>query len=56
MASAASWAKAAVPKMLLDVIESCGARGERQGVLAMIEEDLRARMAVPIEPSLGETR
>jgi hypothetical protein len=41
---------------LLDVIESCGARGEPQGVFAMIEEDLRARMAVPIEPSHGETR
>jgi hypothetical protein len=33
----------------LDVIESCGAIGESQEVFAMIEEDLRARMAVPVQ-------
>jgi hypothetical protein len=42
-------------RRLLDVIDSCVAIGEPQDVFAMIEEDLRARMAVPIEPSLGET-
>ena len=36
-------------RRLLDVIESCGAIGEPQEVFAMIEEDLRARMAVPVE-------
>ena len=36
-------------RRLLDVIESCGAVGDPQAVFAMIEEDLRARMAVPIE-------
>jgi len=43
-------------RRLLDVIESCGAVGEPQEVFAMIEEDLRARMAVPVEPSLSESR
>ena len=36
-------------RSLLDVIEKCGAIGEPQQVFAMIEEDLRARMAVPVE-------
>ena len=35
-------------RRLLDVIESCGVIGEPQ-VFAMIEEDLRARMAVPVQ-------
>jgi hypothetical protein len=35
-------------RRLLDVIESCGAIGEPQDVFAMIEEDLRARVAVPV--------
>jgi hypothetical protein len=39
-------------RRLLDVIESCGAVGKPQDVFAMIEEDLRARMAVPVEKSL----
>ena len=34
---------------LLDVIESCGAIGEPQQVFQMIEEDLRARLAAPVE-------
>jgi len=36
-------------RRLLDVIEQCGAIGEPQRVFEMIEEDLRARMAVPVE-------
>jgi hypothetical protein len=36
-------------RKLLDVIESCGAIGEPQEVFAMIEEDLRARFAKPID-------
>jgi hypothetical protein len=36
-------------RRLLDVIESCGAIGEPQTVFEMIEEDLRARLAVPVE-------
>ena len=36
-------------RRLLDVIESCGAIGEPQGVFAMIEEDLRARLAKPLD-------
>ena len=36
-------------RRLLDVIESCGAVGDPQEVFAMIEEDLRARMAVPVD-------
>jgi hypothetical protein len=36
-------------RRLPDVIESCGAIGEPQKVFEMIEEDLRARMAVPVE-------
>ena len=36
-------------RSLLDVIEKCGAIGEPQQVFAMIEEDLRARLAVPVE-------
>jgi hypothetical protein len=36
-------------RRLLDVIEQCCAVGEPQQVFAMIEEDLRARMAVPVE-------
>jgi hypothetical protein len=39
-------------RRLLDVIESCGAIGEPQDVFAIIEEDLRARMAVPVEQKL----
>jgi hypothetical protein len=39
----------AVLRRLLDVIERCGAIGEPQRVFEMIEEDLRARMAVPVE-------
>jgi len=35
-------------RRLLDVIESCGAIGEPQRVFEMIEEDLRARLAVPV--------
>src|SRR5215471_251831 len=42
-------------RRLLDVIESCGAIGDPQAVFAMIEEDLRARMAVPIESKNGQT-
>ena len=42
-------------RRLLDVIESCGAVGDPQAVFAMIEEDLRARMAVPIEGKNGQT-
>jgi len=37
-------------RRLLDVIEQCGAIGEPQRVFEMIEEDSRARMAVPVEP------
>ena len=36
-------------RRLLDLIESCGAIGEPQRVFEMIEEDLRARSAVPVE-------
>ena len=36
-------------RRLLDVIESCGAIGEPQEVFAIIEEDSRARMAVPVD-------
>ena len=36
-------------RRLLDVIESCGAIGEPQQVFAMIEEDLRARLAKPLD-------
>jgi hypothetical protein len=36
-------------RRLLDVIESCGAIGEPQQVFAMIEEDLRARSAKPLD-------
>ena len=36
-------------RRLLDVIEQCGAIGEPQRLFEMIEEDLRARMAVPVE-------
>ena len=36
-------------RRLLDVIESCGAVGDPQAVFAMIEEDLRARIALPVE-------
>jgi hypothetical protein len=36
-------------RSLLDVIEKCGAIGEPQQVFSMIEEDLRARMAVPVD-------
>jgi hypothetical protein len=37
-------------RRLLDVIEQCGAISEPQRLFEMIEEDLRARMAVPVEP------
>jgi hypothetical protein len=36
-------------------LERCGQRW-RQEVFAMIEDDLRARLAVPIEPSISEQR
>jgi hypothetical protein len=43
-------------RQALDLIEACKVDGDPQAVFAAIEEDLRARMAVPIEPSLSETR
>jgi hypothetical protein len=36
-------------RRVLDLIESCKVEGEPQDVFAMIEEDLRARMATEIE-------
>jgi hypothetical protein len=36
-------------RRLLDVIEQCGAISEPQRVFEMIEEDLRARMATPVD-------
>jgi Family of unknown function (DUF5681) len=36
-------------RRVLDLIESCGASGEPQEVFEMIEEDLRARLAKPVE-------
>jgi hypothetical protein len=36
-------------RRVLDLIESCGANGEPQEVFGMIEEDLRARLAKPVE-------
>jgi hypothetical protein len=36
-------------RRLLDVIEKCGAVGPPQQVFEWIEEDLRARTAVPVE-------
>jgi hypothetical protein len=43
---AESWASL---RRVLDLIESCGANGEPQEVFEMIEEDLRARLAKPVE-------
>jgi hypothetical protein len=41
---------------LINAIKKAKADGsEPETVFAWIEEDLRARMAVPIEPSLSET-
>jgi len=36
-------------RRVLDLIESCKVEGDPQTVFATIEEDLRARMAVPVE-------
>ena len=41
-------------RRVLDLIEACKVEGDPQAVFAAIEEDLRARMAVPVEPSLSE--
>ena len=46
-----SWATL---RRVLDLIEACKVEGDPQAVFAAIEEDLRARMAVPVEPSLSE--
>jgi len=43
-------------RLVLDLIEACKVDVDPQAVFAAIEEDLRARMAVPIEPFLSETR
>jgi hypothetical protein len=42
----------ALPR-LLDVIACCGANGDPQRVFEMIEEALRARMAVPVVDQAG---
>jgi hypothetical protein len=34
---------------LLDIIAASGVEGDPQSVFAMIEEDLRARLALPVE-------
>jgi hypothetical protein len=36
-------------RRVLDLIEACKVEGEPGEVFAMIEEDLRARLAVPVE-------
>jgi hypothetical protein len=36
-------------RRVLDLIEACKVEGDPQAVFAAIEDDLRARMAVPIE-------
>ena len=41
---------------VLDLIEACKIEGDPQAVVAAIEEDLRARMAVPVEPTVIESR
>ena len=41
-------------RRVLDLIEACKVEGDPQAVFAAIEEDLRARMAVPVVPSLSE--
>jgi hypothetical protein len=43
-------------RSLLDVIQRVGIEGEPQQVFEMIEEDLRARLAVLVEPSISERR
>ena len=41
---------------VLDLIEAFKVNGNPQAVFTAIEKDLRAKMAVPIEPALSETR
>jgi hypothetical protein len=36
-------------RRVLDLIEACKVEGDPQAVFAAIEEDLKARMAVPME-------
>ena len=36
-------------RRVLDLIESCGANGEPQEIFAAIEDDLRARLAIPVQ-------
>jgi hypothetical protein len=43
-------------RRVLDLIEACKIEGDPQAVVAAIEEDLRARMAVPVEPTVIESR
>ena len=39
-------------RRVLDLIEQCKVDGDPQAVFAAIEQDLRARMAVPLESQL----
>jgi hypothetical protein len=44
-------------RRLVDMIDATGAANiaDSETVLGWLEEDLRARMAVPVEPSVSET-